>query len=83
MLAESVLNSAGRSITVAPARSAVAAMAESSVETITRLTDLASRPASMARTRSERPPTEVRFFPGMPRDPPRAGITTTTRRSWW
>ena len=59
---------------------AAAAMASSSVLTTTRLTRALARAAWTLRPTSETPSTSCRFLPGMPFDPPRAGIKARSRR---
>ncbi|MDF3149155.1 hypothetical protein [Streptomyces sp. T21Q-yed] len=70
---------AGRSTTSAPAWRAAAAMPWSSVETTTSVTSLEARHSRTARATSGTPPTGMRFFAGTPLEPPRAGITASTR----
>lgn len=72
---------AGRSTTSAPAWRAAAAMAWSSVETTTSVTRRAARHSRTARATSGTPPTGRRFLAGTPLEPPRAGITASTRRT--
>ena len=59
------------------------AMASSSVLTTTRVTRALAWAAKMLRATRGVPPTSLRFLPGIPLDPPRAGIKARTESSDW
>lgn len=69
--------SGGRSITCAPASSAVDAIRWQSVLTMTRSTSFAAEAARIVLATKGSPPTSCRFFPATPLEPPRAGIMAT------
>ncbi|GIH27993.1 hypothetical protein Aph01nite_63030 [Acrocarpospora phusangensis] len=73
------LRSAGLGTTRAPADSAASAMPAWSVLTTTVSTSSARTHAVTARDTNGIPPTRSRFFSGTPTEPPRAGITASTR----
>ncbi len=79
--AVSVASSAGRrNGTSAPsARDEAVAISSSSVLTSVRRTSGTARAAAIECPTSGTPPSSLRFLPGRPRDPPRAGITARIR----
>ena len=79
MPASSLASSAGRRKGAsAPCRRASSAISALSVETTNRVSRRASRALATAWPISESAPSRLRFLPGSPLDPPRAGMTPKT-----
>jgi len=78
LAAMSVETSAGRLMTVAPSEVATAAISELSVLTKIGQSHWVARLARIDRATNDTPPTVCRFLRGIPLEPPRAGIRTTT-----
>ncbi len=79
MLAVAVAVSAARRWTRAPERLAIAAISSSSVDTHTSANTPLASAGWMTQSMSGRPARSLIFFLGMDTEPPRAGMTATTR----